>query len=196
MRRQKRNMLLNEKITQRNTAETLARAEKNREIEISMYWQRSAYFILFIWAILTAYLSDNAGYKPLLRVFLLSLGGLISFIWYLTTRGAKYWQGHWEKMCEKIEASQKNHIYNIYPLKDSKFGDLLEERRYSVSKANSLIALISTVACFILAVAEIMAFYDCGEAFGCWSVISLFSALAMCRLAEKLLRPKGETKND
>lgn len=187
---------LNDEVDRKNVAETLARAEKNREIEISMYWQRSAYFILFIWAILTAYLSDNASCKPLLRVFLLSLGGLISFIWYLTTRGTKYWQENWEKMCEKIEAIQKNHIYSVYPLEESKFWNLLSKRRYSVSRANSLIALISTVACFILAVAEIMAFYDCEVSFGCGSFASLLIALVMCYWAEKLLRPKGETKND
>lgn len=187
---------LNDEVDRKNVAKTLARAEKNREIEISMYWQRSAYFIVFIGAILTAYLSDNASCKPLLRVFLLSLGGLISFIWYLTTRGTKYWQENWEKMCEKIEAIQKNHIYSVYPLEDSKFGDLLEERRYSVSKANSLIALISTVACFILAVAEIIAFYDCGVSFVVLSVIALIISIIACYIAEKVLRPKGETKND
>lgn len=187
---------LNDEADRKNVAETLARAEKNREIEISMYWQRSAYFIVFIGAILTAYLSDNTSCKPLLRVFLLSLGGLISFIWYLTTRGAKYWQENWEKMCEKIEAIQKNHIYSVYPLEESKFGNLLSKRRYSVSRANSLIALISTVACFILAVAEIIAFYDCGVSFVVLSVIALIISIIACYIAEKVLRPKGETKND
>ena len=187
---------LNDEADRKNVAETLARAEKNREIEISMYWQRSAYFIVFIGAILTAYLSDNTSCKPLLCVFLLSLGGLISFIWYLTTRGAKYWQENWEKMCEKIEAIQKNHIYSVYPLEESKFGNLLSKRRYSVSRANSLIALISTVACFILAVAEIIAFYDCGVSFVVLSVIALIISIIACYIAEKVLRPKGETKND
>ena len=183
---------LNDEVDRKNVAETLARAEKNREIEISMYWQRSAYFVVFIGAILTAYLSDNASCKLLLRVFLLSLGVLVSFIWYLTTRGAKYWQEHWEKMSEKIEAIQKQHIYSVYPLEDAKFWNLLSKRRYSVSRANSLIALIATVACGILAVAEIITFYSGVNAFLWWSVASLLAAVVGCFAAEHLIRPKDK----
>lgn len=181
---------LNDEVDRKNVAETLARADKNREIEISMYWQRSAYFVVFIGAILTAYLSDNASCKLLLRVFLLSLGVLVSFIWYLTTRGAKYWQEHWEKMSEKIEAIQKQHIYSVYPLEDAKFWNLLSKRRYSVSRANSLIALIATAACGILAVAEIITFYSGVNAFLWWSVVSLLVAVVGCFAAEHLLSSK------
>lgn len=183
---------LNKELDEKNIAETLARTEKNREIEISMYWQRSAYFVVFIGAILTAYLSDNASCKLLLRVFLLSLGVLVSFIWYLTTRGAKYWQEHWEKMSEKIEAIQKQHIYSVYPLEDAKFWNLLSKRRYSVSRANSLIALIATAACGILAVAEIITFYSGVNAFLWWSVASLLVAVVGCFAAEHLLSPKDK----
>ena len=113
-------------------------APENRQIEIDRYWSRTGYFILFIGVLATGYFSGNND-DVFLKWILSSLMPIISFIWYLTTRGAKYWQENWEKLTEKYDTTG---IYDEHPIENGDFTSLLSARRYSVSRANTWIALV------------------------------------------------------
>lgn len=117
---------------------TYKQALAQRDREISLYWQRTAYFIIFIGATLTMYQKlDNDS------IFLTG-ASFLSFLWYLSTLGAKYWQKNWEIHVQKLEKLSGSSVFSTYLVKPKWF-DFLGYGRFSVSRINSLIALF----CFI-----------------------------------------------
>lgn len=122
-------------------------ADKNRDFELNLYWQRSAYFIVFTGMSLMATYSKDFCLTDLQKLCLVFFASFSSFCWYLTTRGSKYWQSNWEKIAEQLETSCHHYSYQCYPIENSKFSDILQERRYSVSKANTLLALVISILC-------------------------------------------------
>jgi hypothetical protein len=79
---------------------TLSRDERlfkialdTRNFEISLYWQRSNYFLALNTALAVGFFSiKEQGYA----LTLASLGAIASVLWFFVNAGSKYWQSRWE----------------------------------------------------------------------------------------------------
>lgn len=144
-----RDVFLNEKANLKQKKEAFEIANSNRELELKLYWQRSAYFVVFTGAALMASYSKEYDLDCLHRLILIFFASFSSFCWWLTTRGAKYWQENWEKIAEEAEICLGHYVYQYFPVKNSLTWNILGEKRYSVSKANSLISFLISMFCFL-----------------------------------------------
>jgi hypothetical protein len=91
-----------------------------RKFEISLYWQRAAYFWTFIafafggyFAILSTDL-DALPDKRFIAFMIACVGLVFNWAWCLVNKGSKYWQENWE-----------NHVYM---LEDDVVGPLFKTR--------------------------------------------------------------------
>lgn len=76
-----------------------------RNFEISLFWQRSNYFLVLNSALAVGFFSlQGQGYALVLA----GLGAIASLLWFLVNLGSKYWQSRWEH--ELILREQK-----VYP---------------------------------------------------------------------------------
>jgi hypothetical protein len=132
----------------RNENDTaLDRALDIRKFEISLYWQRAAYFWALIAAAFAAYFSilgsEHIGNKEFLA-FLIGLVGLIfTWAWFLANRGSKYWQENWENHVDLLEGGNGLYKTILYmPIE----GDWIKKfvtsaAPFSVSKINQFVGL-------------------------------------------------------
>ena len=75
-------------------------AIETRNMEISLFWQRSNYFMVLNTAIAVGFFSlQNAAYAPILA----AVGAVVAIIWYLVNIGSKFWQSRWEHRLHLIE---------------------------------------------------------------------------------------------
>ncbi len=86
----------------------LDRAHEIRKFEIGLYWRRSFFFWGFIAVFLAAFalIIDSKsidGIKPIAAVFLSGMGSFTSIAWRYIEKGAKAWQGNWEKHIDFLE---------------------------------------------------------------------------------------------
>jgi hypothetical protein len=76
-------------------------AYDTRNFEISLFWQRSNYFLVLNSALALGFFNlEKQEYALLLAFF----GLLVSFLWFRVNLGSKYWQSRWEhrlKLTEK-----------------------------------------------------------------------------------------------
>ena len=71
-----------------------------RQLEIQLFWQRSNYFLALTSAIAIGFFT----LLPSPFAFVLAvLGCVVSFLWYLTNLGSKYWQSRWEEAAARLE---------------------------------------------------------------------------------------------
>jgi len=127
----------NLKRTRKKEIFDLAWQAKNFEIEL--YWKRAGYFWAFQ-ALVLAGLIAIASSKDLIEqnLFLhytICLGLITSLGWYLTNKGSKVWQRHWESIVDVLE---DYYIGKLYKTNTTKI-------TFSVSKINELISLFFTV---------------------------------------------------
>jgi hypothetical protein len=71
-----------------------------RNFEISLFWQRSNYFLALNSALAIGFFTREPSRVTLL---LASLGALSSVLWYFVMLGSKYWQSRWEDKLAEIE---------------------------------------------------------------------------------------------
>lgn len=137
--------------------ELLKTAFEIRNFEIDKYWQRSSYFTLFISAIFAAYCQDSIECDFILKIMLTVLGLYISYIWYLSTRGAKFWQENWEKHIDYLEGNT-DKIYKTVFIKNYNFFNrkMLGSYPISPAKCNTMISLLITIAWGVLFFKEII----------------------------------------
>ena len=124
--------------------EALARAWKNRDFEIEMYWKRATYFWVFLATTFAGYFAlqtvditeENQISIYFLNLIIICLGICFSLIWILVNKGSKKWQENWEAHIDMLEDKITGPIYKIVLDK--------EKYNYSVSKINL------NVSCFVL----------------------------------------------
>lgn len=127
----------NLKRTRKKEIFDLAWQAKN--FEIDLYWKRAGYFWAFQ-ALVLAGLIAIASSKDLIEqnLFLhytICLGLITSLGWYLTNKGSKVWQRHWESIVDVLE---DYYIGKLYKTNTTKI-------TFSVSKINELISLFFTI---------------------------------------------------
>lgn len=81
-------------------AKALELALDIRKFEISLYWQRTAYFWALIAATFAGYLAvlsaEHIEDKQFYAFAVACLGFVFSLAWFLVNRGSKFWQENWE----------------------------------------------------------------------------------------------------
>ena len=72
-----------------------------RNFEITLFWQRSNYFLALNTALAIGFfnLHDNKKYSLTLAF----LGTVVSILWYLANLGSKFWQSRWENRLKIVE---------------------------------------------------------------------------------------------
>ncbi len=128
-----------------------------RKFEISLFWQRAAFFWAFIVAIYTAYYhvltkiydvgKDGCprfkhGSVPLL--VLSALGLFFCFSWLLASKGSRHWQENWENHLDLLEDNVTGSLYKTYEA----------GKAYSVSKIVITAGWIVTMCAYGLLVYE------------------------------------------
>jgi len=106
-------------------------ARETRNFEISLFWQRSNYFLALNTAIAIGFFSTG---HVIFNVILCGLGVAVSFLWVRVNLGSKYWQSRWEYKLRELE---KN--YNLSSKLFSATGeemddDVRKELKYDTSK--------------------------------------------------------------
>lgn len=75
-------------------------AYDTRNFEISLFWQRSNYFLVLNSALALGFFNLQKQEYALLLAF---FGLLVSFLWFRVNLGSKYWQSRWEHRLALIE---------------------------------------------------------------------------------------------
>jgi hypothetical protein len=86
-----------------------------RKFEISLYWQRAAYFWALIAAAFAGYfviLSAEKLVDNLYLAYVVScIGFIFSWAWFLVNTGSKYWQENWENHVDMLEDGVVGPLY-------------------------------------------------------------------------------------
>src|SRR5437899_5114989 len=65
----------------------------SRNFDISLFWQRSNYFLVLSSALAVGFFSlRQEAYAPILA----GLGAIAALLWFFVNLGSKYWQSRWE----------------------------------------------------------------------------------------------------
>ena len=75
-------------------------AIQTRNLEISLFWQRSNYFMVLNTAIALGFFTQKSGPYALI---LAGLGVVVSGLWFFVNLGGKYWQSRWEERVSVYE---------------------------------------------------------------------------------------------
>ena len=79
-----------------------------RNMEISLFWQRSNYFLVLNTAIAAGFFSlKNGDYTLLLSI----TGVVVSMLWVAVNLGSKFWQSRWEYRLNEAEKELSPNIH-------------------------------------------------------------------------------------
>lgn len=73
-----------------------------RNFEISMFWQRSNYFLALNSALAIGFFNTQEK-NPCYALLLAFFAFVVSLLWFHVCLGSKYWQSRWEECLAKIE---------------------------------------------------------------------------------------------
>ena len=74
-------------------------ALETRNFEISMFWQRSNYFLVLNTALGVGFFKTSGLYSLGLAIFAF----IVSLVWFRVCLGSKFWQSRWEQRLAKVE---------------------------------------------------------------------------------------------
>lgn len=153
-----------ESVGEGGRAKALELALDMRKFEITLYWQRTAYF----WALIAA---AFAGYFVVLgaehladRTFnafcLACIGFIFSFAWFRVNRGSKFWQENWEHHVDLLEDTVCGPLYKTVLQGERpatlSFAWFDGAAPVSVSRVNQWVSLFTLVVWAILAVVQVL----------------------------------------
>lgn len=121
-------------------------AEKRRELEINLLWQRSLMFSGIALAAFVGYEHFFNQSEFVLALLVAAFGFVASVIWVLANWGSKYWQETWETKTAKFQACyQEEYAKEFGKIEDAqKDKGLFSAERFSPSRL--IIALSVYVA--------------------------------------------------
>ncbi len=82
-------------------------ALETRNFEISLFWQRSNYFLVLNTAIAIGFFVKA---NETFQIFLAIFGAIVSLLWFFINQGSKFWQSRWETRLKKVEDEISNEI--------------------------------------------------------------------------------------
>jgi hypothetical protein len=96
-------------------------ALETRNLEITLFWQRSNYFLVLNTALAVGFF--KLGYMPY-RLALGIFGILVSGLWFWVNLGSKFWQSRWEQRVKTIEESLGKNIDLFSAVPDTIINDV------------------------------------------------------------------------
>lgn len=150
--------------------ELLQIAEKRRELEIKLLWDRSVFFGTFAVAGFAGYAYFFNQFNFIFALLIAGFGFIASLIWTLANRGSKYWQENWEVKSDKL---QKGYFKKLEEAQKKGFWSGV---RFSPSRLTIALSDYLTFAWFIIIFATLFIVL-CG--FPHYRIIQLFSVLAV-----------------
>ena len=132
----------------------LKKAWQLRDFEIGLYWKRTIYFSTFIGALFVGFynIRDDCSLKTIIAI----LGTAISWVWFLTNKGSKFWQENWENHIIFLEQEFNSEIYSVTLNKSGEcFFNPLNGHSYSISRLNGFIVLLIWMAWVFLLIKEL-----------------------------------------
>jgi hypothetical protein len=148
-------------------------ALNTRNFEISLFWQRSNYFLVLNSALAIGFFNlQKLWYVLFLAVF----GLIVSWLWFRVNLGSKFWQLRWEQRLSEIEKEiyPERHFFaadwdiiegdvkeSIYNAKRGGFPrhgwlDNRVLKKYSVSHHMTLLSILFMVGWTILAISTVV----------------------------------------
>ena len=150
-------------------------AHKIRQFEIELFWKRSAYFWVFIALAFYAYsglveLQIASKNNPLIGIAFIALsfiGLVLSFLWWLSNKGSRYWQEVWENNIDFLEDEITGKLYKRYIEKSSPprgivsaaASKVLSAEPFSVSKISIAVSFLSMIIWSVLLVFSFVIFF-------------------------------------
>jgi hypothetical protein len=162
----KKNFLSDKKIMR----EAYNRAWQTRNFEIDKFWLRTAFFWGFIALIFGGYItvmtSDNN--KELISmnfdIYLILLGIIFSFAWFLVILGSKSWVENWEAHIDMLEKKITGPLYKTISLHHNHF--------YSPSRINIGLSLVIILVWIVIFLMDVIYIKKCED-------INLFFIIAV-----------------
>jgi hypothetical protein len=127
-------------------------ALQTRQLEISLFWQRSLFFWGFISAAFVAVAALKSD-QPMLSLLVSGFGFVCSFSWTLVNRGSKYWQEQWETKIEMAERPVTGPFFRTRVEKQRK--GWWSGREYSVSKVTIAVSDYVSFVWFCILVRQV-----------------------------------------
>jgi hypothetical protein len=83
------------------------------------------------------------------------IGYIISFCWFLSTKGSKFWQENYENHIYQLEKIKGINLMANQFRKETCCSEVFSAERYSVSKINTFISVVITISWLIIGIKEI-----------------------------------------
>jgi len=132
----------NEKATK-----ALEFALDTRKFEITLYWQRTAYFWALIAAAFAGYFAvlsaENCEQQSFNVFALASIGFVFSLAWFCVNRGSKFWQENWEHHVDLLEDAVCGPLYKTVLQGSRKERSFVGGAPVSVSRVNQWVSLFT-----------------------------------------------------
>jgi hypothetical protein len=126
-----------------------------RKFEITLYWQRTAYFWALIaaafagyFAVLSAEHNEQQGFNAFA---LACIGFIFSLAWFCVNRGSKFWQENWERHVDLLEDAVCGPLYKTVLQGSIDERSFVGGAPFSVSRVNQWVSL------FIIAIWVLLA---------------------------------------
>jgi hypothetical protein len=133
-----------------------------RKFEISLYWQRTAYFWALIAAAFAGYFAvlgaEHIECKSFNAFTLADIGLVFSLAWFRVNRGSKFWQENWERHVDLLEDAVCGPLYKTVlqgPPSEKTFAG---GAPVSVSRVNQWVAIFTVVIWLVLAAVQLPPF--------------------------------------
>ena len=140
----------------------LALALDTRKFEITLYWQRTAYFWALIAAAFAGYFAvlsaEHISPKPFYAFSLACIGFVFSLAWFRVNRGSKFWQENWERHVDLLEDAQHGPLYKTVLQGDVSKRSLASGGPVSVSRVNQWVAIFTIAIWLVLGTVQLWPF--------------------------------------
>src|SRR5437016_5300615 len=96
-----------EELREKIQLEAYRAARETRNFEISLFWQRSNYFLGLSTAIAVGFFAlKDPSYAISLAIF----GMIVGVIWFCVNLGSKFWQSRWEERLRIVERKLQSEV--------------------------------------------------------------------------------------
>ena len=151
------------------TEELYKIAINTRNLEISLFWQRSNYFLVLNTAIAIGLFAIE---KPEYQAALAVIGIFVSFLWFKVNLGSKYWQSRWEHRAKLLENQINKEIGMFSASSETIYSEVYNQ--ITDHKKNNNISLYDWGVLSKPSVSKMMAILSVGFIM-LWSFILAFS---------------------
>ncbi|NOT10307.1 MAG: hypothetical protein HOP23_00480 [Methylococcaceae bacterium] len=133
-----------------------------RKFEISLYWQRTAYFWALIAAAFAGYFAvlsaEHIEHKSFNAFTLDCIGLVFSLAWFRVNRGSKFWQENWERHVDLLENAVCGPLYKTVLQGKPSGRGFAGGAPVSVSRVNQWVAVFTVLIWLILAAVQLPSF--------------------------------------